>query len=140
MSFFSTFGDKILELANNFTKGIFNIIDQLVPDKDLNTKLKYEIESKAMEFDNNFKLKLLENEVNIGSAFYRSWRPILMYIVCFIIFTYATWNNIVYPFVMMIKEKTIVKIDLDLDLIILIGYITGNYIIARTVEKIKAGK
>ncbi len=138
MSIFSDFRDKILDLASNFTKGLFNIIDQLVHDKDLNTKLKYEIETKAMEFDNNFKMKLLENEVNVGSAFYRSWRPLLMYIVCFIMFTYGIWNNIVYPFAMMIKQRTLIKIDLDLDLIILIGYITGNYIISRTVEKIKA--
>ena len=132
--------DQILEAGKTFLSPIFNIIDQLISDKDLNAKLKFELESKWNEYQNAQKIKILQNEVDIDSAFYRNWRPLSGYVVCAIVGLYGIWNYLFFPIFTMIKTGTVVQLTMDLDFIALLGSISGLYTIARTVEKTKSKK
>jgi len=95
-----------------------DIIDKAVPDKDLATKLKADIESQALSMDHTEVTQLVEEqssiiraEINSPSWLAANWRPILMLTIVAIIAN----NYIVYPYLSMFTDKaTVLELPADL--------------------------
>ena len=78
-------------------KILFNTIEKSVPDKDLQAKLKADLQTQLLQ-SNTQELqaaaKIIEAEAKAG-WFASSWRPLLMYVLIFIL----VWNYIFGPIV-----------------------------------------
>jgi hypothetical protein len=115
-----------------------DIIDKAVPDKDLATKLKADIESQALSMDHTEVTQLVEEqssiiraEINSPSWLAANWRPILMLTIVAIIAN----NYIVYPYLSMFTDKaTVLELPADLYDLMKIG--VGGYTVGRSLEKI----
>ena len=71
------------------------IVDKIVPDKDLQVKIKAEIASADFSLiskEIDAQVQSLAAEL-AGSALQRSWRPILMYLIMF----FLVWIIIIVP-------------------------------------------
>ena len=76
-------------------KILFNTIEKAVPDKDLQEKLKAELQTQLLQ-SHTQELKaaasIIEAEAKAG-WFASSWRPLLMYVLIFIL----VWNYVIGP-------------------------------------------
>ncbi len=119
----------------------FGIIDQLVPDKDLNTKLKSQIQMAVMTMNHSEFIEVLKAKTSIiiseaksGSWLARSWRPMIMCLFGVIIFN----NYVFYPYLsLFFEEAPVMEIPDDMWSLLKIGL--GGYVVGRSAEKILPG-
>ena len=127
-------------LGGIFTK-VIDVVSEVIPDKDLQLKIKTELREKITEAD----FSLLEKEITAqaqalaielaGSKIQRSWRPHLMYLIMF----FLIWLVVIVPILGSFGVEVPVKEALDsvpsLMWILLTMGITG-YTGLRSAEKI----
>ena len=78
----------LAEALLGFVQGpVFSIIDKLIPDPDLKAKLKVELQTSQL----NYQDKFTSNQKDVvisetsGSIITRTWRPVLMYVIIFML-------------------------------------------------------
>lgn len=109
-----------------------SIIEKLVPDKDLATKINAEM----VKLLHTEVISLIENRAKVlvaemsGNWLQRSWRPILMLTIVGIVAN----NYLLYPYISLFWPEAPV-IDLPPDLYDLMKIGVGGYVVGRSVEK-----
>lgn len=136
-------GALIKPVAGLFMKGL-DIVDDMVPDKDLAVKLKAALKERILEIANTEFLALLKAQSSIilaeaqgDSWLQRNWRPATMITFVFIIAN----NYILAPYIGLFAGpdyKIILEIPPDMWQLLKIGL--GGYVVGRTTEKIAAGE
>ena len=114
-------------------KILFNTIEKSVPDKDLQEKLKAQLQTQLLQ-SNTAELqaaaKIVEAEAKAG-WFSASWRPLLMYVLIFIL----EWNYIIGP-VIKLMIGTVITFELPGDVWTLLQIGLGGYVVGRSGESI----
>ncbi len=114
-------------------KILFNTIEKSVPDKDLQAKLKADLQTQLLQ-SNTAELqaaaKIVEAEAKAG-WFSASWRPLLMYVLIFIL----VWNYIIGPVIKMVLG-TVITFELPGDVWTLLQIGLGGYVVGRSGESI----
>jgi len=114
-------------------KILFNTIDKAVEDKDLNARLKADLQTQLLQ-SNTEELKaaakVIEAEAKAGWFAY-SWRPLLMYVLIFIL----VWNYIFGPIVKFFFGAAI-TIELPGDVWTLLQIGLGGYVVGRSAESV----
>jgi hypothetical protein len=114
-------------------KILFNTIEKSVPDKDLQAKLKTDLQTQLLQ-SNTAELtaaaKIIEAEAKAG-WFASSWRPLLMYVLIFIL----VWNYILGP-VLLFFFKASITITLPGDVWTLLQIGLGGYVVGRSAESV----
>ncbi len=110
-------------------KILFSTIEKSVPDKDLQAKLKSDLQTQLLQ-SNTAELqaaaKIVEAEAKAG-WFASSWRPLLMYVLIFIL----VWNYILGP-VLLFFFKASITITLPGDVWTLLQIGLGGYVVGRS--------
>jgi len=127
-------------IAGLFTKAL-DVVDKLVPDKDLAAKLKTELQTRFAEISHNELITLLESRTKIilaeaqgKSWLQRNWRPLLMAEFGVIILN----NYILNPWIsVMFNVDVMLDIPPDMWSLLKLG-LTG-YVIGRSAEKLADG-
>jgi len=111
-------------------KILFSTIEKAVPDKDLQAKLKADLQTQLLQ-SNTQELqaaaKIIEAEAKAG-WFASSWRPLLMYVLIFIL----VWNYILGP-VIRLMLGTVITFELPGDVWTLLQIGLG-WICSRTIR------
>lgn len=114
-------------------KILFSTIEKSVPDKDLQAKLKADLQTQLLQ-SNTQELqaaaKIIEAEAKAG-WFASSWRPLLMYVLIFIL----VWNYILGP-VIKIFTGTVISFELPGDVWGLLQIGLGGYVVGRSAESV----
>ena len=114
-------------------KILFNTIEKSVPDKDLQEKLKSQFQTQLLQ-SNTQELqaaaKIIEAEAKAG-WFASSWRPLLMYVLIFIL----VWNYILGP-VVKIFTGAVISFELPGDVWGLLQIGLGGYVVGRSAESV----
>ncbi len=114
-------------------KILFNTIEKSVPDKDLQEKLKAQLQNQLLQ-SNTAELqaaaKIVEAEAKAG-WFSASWRPLLMYVLIFILI----WNYVLGP-VILFFFKASITITLPGDVWTLLQIGLGGYVVGRSAESV----
>ena len=114
-------------------KILFNTIEKSVPDKDLQEKLKAQLQTQLLQ-SNTQELqaaaKIIEAEAKAG-WFASSWRPLLMYVLIFIL----VWNYILGP-VIKIFTGAVISFELPGDVWGLLQIGLGGYVVGRSAESV----
>ncbi len=114
-------------------KILFNTIDKAVPDKDLQEKLKAQLQTQLLQ-SNTQELqaaaKIIEAEAKAG-WFASSWRPLLMYVLIFIL----VWNYVIGP-VIKVFTGAVISFELPGDVWTLLNVGLGGYVIGRSAESV----
>ncbi len=114
-------------------KILFNTIEKSVPDKDLQEKLKSQLQTQLLQ-SNTAELqaaaKIVEAEAKAG-WFSASWRPLLMYVLIFILI----WNYVLGP-VILFFFKASITITLPGDVWTLLQIGLGGYVVGRSAESV----
>jgi hypothetical protein len=114
-------------------KILFNTIDKAVEDKDLNAKLKANLQTQLLQ-SNTEELKaaakIVEAEAKAG-WFASSWRPLLMYVLIFVL----VFNYIFAPIIKMITGA-VIGFELPGDVWTLLQIGLGGYVVGRSGESI----
>ena len=114
-------------------KILFNTIEKAVPDKDLQAKLKADLQSQLLQ-SHTEELKAAASiiEAEAKSGWYVSgWRPTLMYVLIFIL----VWNYIIGP-ISLILFKAQITFTLPGDVWTLLTVGLGGYTLGRSGESI----
>ena len=114
-----------------------SVVDQLVEDKDLATKLKTEIKLASMNIKHDeFKTEIeqagsiIKAEAQSSSWLAANWRPMLMCLFGMIILN----NYIVYPYLSLFFEQApMLEIPKEMWSLLKIG--VGGYVAGRSAEK-----
>ena len=120
-------------IAGPVVKGLFNIIDQTVEDKDQAAKIKASIASQQNELiqtELKGAIEIILAEAK-GNWLQRSWRPLLMLSVMAIVVN----NYILFPYLSMWTTKVVV-LELPGGLWALLTTGVGGYVVGRSGEKI----
>ena len=120
-------------VAGPVVKGLFNIIDQTVEDKDQAARIKANIASQQNELiQTEWKgaIDIILAEAK-GNWLQKSWRPLLMMAVMAIVVN----NYILFPYLSMWTEKVVV-LELPGGLWTLLTTGVGGYVVGRSGEKI----
>ena len=114
-------------------KILFSTIEKSVPDKDLQEKLKAQLQTQLLQ-SNTQELqaaaKIIEAEAKAG-WFASSWRPLLMYVLIFIL----VWNYILGP-VVKIFTGAVISFELPGDVWGLLQIGLGGYVVGRSAESV----
>ncbi len=114
-------------------KILFNTIEKSVPDKDLQAKLKAELQTQLLQ-SNTQELqaaaRIVEAEAKAG-WFASSWRPLLMYVLIFILI----WNYVLGP-VLLFLFKDSITITLPGDFLKILQIGLGGYVVGRSAESV----
>ena len=114
-------------------KILFNTIDKAVPDKDLQEKLKAQLQTQLLQ-SNTQELqaaaKIIEAEAKAG-WFAASWRPLLMYVLIFIL----VWNYVIGP-VIKVFTGAVISFELPGDVWTLLNVGLGGYVVGRSAESV----
>ena len=114
-------------------KILFSTIEKSVPDKDLQEKLKAQLQTQLLQ-SNTAELKaaakIVEDEAKAG-WFAASWRPLLMYVLIFIL----VWNYVLGP-VILFFFKASITIQLPGDVWTLLQIGLGGYVVGRSAESV----
>ena len=123
----------MLNAVAPLAKILFNTIDKAVPDKDLQEKLKAQLQTQLLQ-SNTQELqaaaKIVEAEAKAG-WFAASWRPLLMYVLIFIL----VWNYVLGP-VILFFFKASITIQLPGDVWTLLQIGLGGYVVGRSAESV----
>ncbi len=124
---------QMLGAVAPLAKILFNTIDKAVPDKDLQEKLKAQLQTQLLQ-SNTQELqaaaKIIEAEAKAG-WFAASWRPLLMYVLIFIL----VWNYVLGP-VILFFFKASITIQLPGDVWTLLQIGLGGYVVGRSAESV----
>ena len=117
----------IWNLIGSISGKVFNIVDNVVEDKDEANRLKFEIqrqliENKSSELEAAAKIVLAEAQ---GGWLQRNWRPLLM--VTFAGLVVAHWFGFTAPDIPESVQNSLLNI-------VMIGI--GGYVVGRSGEKI----
>jgi hypothetical protein len=114
-------------------KILFSTIEKSVPDKDLQEKLKAQLNEQLLKSSTE-ELKaaaaIVEAEAKAG-WFAASWRPLLMYVLIFVL----VFNYIFAPIIKMITGL-VVGFELPGDVWTLLQIGLGGYVVGRSGESI----
>ena len=112
---------------------VFDVVDKSIADKDLAAKLKAELNTQLLQSGTE-ELKaasrVIEAEAKAG-WFTSSWRPLLMYVLIFMLI----WNYIFGPIVKFFFGAAI-TIDLPGDVWTLLQIGLGGYVVGRSAESV----
>lgn len=126
-------------IGNLFTK-MLDIVAEVVPDKDLQLKIKTQLSEKIAAADFSLLEKEMASQVQTlaaeltGSKIQRSWRPHLMYLIMFFLF----WLVIIVPVLGAFGHVVPVKEALDsvpVQMWTLLTIGVGGYVGLRSGEK-----
>jgi hypothetical protein len=124
---------QMLGAVAPLAKILFNTIDKAVPDKDLQEKLKAQLQTQLLQ-SNTQELqaaaKIIEAEAKAG-WFASSWRPLLMYVLIFIL----VWNYVIGP-VIKVFTGAVISFELPGDVWTLLNVGLGGYVIGRSAESV----
>jgi hypothetical protein len=124
---------QMLGAVAPLAKILFNTIEKSVPDKDLQEKLKAQLQTQLLQ-SNTAELqaaaKIIEAEAKAG-WFASSWRPLLMYVLIFIL----VWNYILGP-VVKIFTGAVISFELPGDVWGLLQIGLGGYVVGRSAESV----
>ena len=114
-------------------KILFSTIEKAIPDKDLQERLKSQLNQQLLQSSTE-ELKaaasIVEAEAKAG-WFTASWRPLLMYVLIFIL----VWNYILGP-VILFFFKASITITLPGDVWTLLQIGLGGYVVGRSAESV----
>lgn len=126
-----------IPIVGDILKGVLDIVDEAVEDKDQANKLKADL---SLAFQNadleKFKsriesqTKVIVAEAQGQSWLQRNWRPILMLSIVAIVVN----NYILFPYLSLFTDKVVV-LDLPDKLFQLMTVGVGGYVVGRTIEK-----
>ena len=114
-------------------KILFSTIEKAVPDKDLQEKLKAQLNQQLLQSSTQelqAAAKIVEAEAKAG-WFSASWRPLLMYVLIFIL----VWNYVLGP-VILFFFKASITIQLPGDVWTLLQIGLGGYVVGRSAESV----
>jgi len=124
---------QMLGAVAPLAKILFNTIEKSVPDKDLQEKLKAQLQTQLLQ-SNTAELqaaaKIVEAEAKAG-WFASSWRPLLMYVLIFIL----VWNYILGP-VIKVFTGAVISFELPGDVWTLLNVGLGGYVVGRSAESV----
>jgi hypothetical protein len=124
---------QMLGAVAPLAKILFSTIEKSVPDKDLQEKLKSQLQTQLLQ-SNTAELqaaaKIIEAEAKAG-WFASSWRPLLMYVLIFIL----VWNYILGP-VVKIFTGAVISFELPGDVWGLLQIGLGGYVVGRSAESV----
>jgi hypothetical protein len=92
----------VLNAVAPLAKILFSTIEKSVPDKDLQEKLKAQLQTQLMQSHTQeltAAAKIIEAEAKAG-WFASSWRPLLMYVLIFILI----WNYVLGPVILFFSK------------------------------------
>ena len=114
-------------------KILFSTIDKAVPDKDLQEKLKAQLQTQLLQSHTQeltAAAKIIEAEAKAG-WFASSWRPLLMYVLIFIL----VWNYVIGP-VIKVFTGAVISFELPGDVWTLLNVGLGGYVVGRSAESV----
>ena len=114
-------------------KILFSTIEKAVPDKDLQAKLKDDLQTQLLQSHTEelqAASRVIEAEAKAG-WFSASWRPLLMYVLIFIL----VWNYILGPVIKFFFHAAI-TIELPGDVWTLLQIGLGGYVVGRSAESV----
>ena len=114
-------------------KVLFSTIEKAVPDKDLQEKLKAQLQTQLLQSHTQeltAAAKIIEAEAKAG-WFASSWRPLLMYVLIFIL----VWNYVIGP-VIKIFTGAVISFELPGDVWSLLQIGLGGYVLGRSAESV----
>ena len=123
----------ILQAVAPLAKILFNTVDKAVADKDLAAKLKADLQTQMLQSHTQeltAAAKIIEAEAKAG-WFASSWRPLLMYVLIFIL----VWNYVLGP-VILFFFKASITIQLPGDVWTLLQIGLGGYVVGRSAESV----
>jgi hypothetical protein len=124
---------QMLGAVAPLAKILFNTIEKSVPDKDLQEKLKAQLQTQLLQ-SNTAELqaaaKIVEAEAKAG-WFSASWRPLLMYVLIFILI----WNYVLGP-VILFFFKASITITLTRRRMDILQIGLGGYVVGRSAESV----
>jgi len=123
----------IIQAVAPLAKILFNTVDKAVADKDLAAKLKADLQTQMLQSHTQeltAAAKIIEAEAKAG-WFASSWRPLLMYVLIFILI----WNYVLGPVVMFFFKASI-TITLPGDVWTLLQIGLGGYVVGRSAESV----
>jgi len=123
----------IIQAVAPLVKILFNTIDRAVADKDHAAKLKADLQTQMLQSHTQelqAAAKIIEAEAK-SNWFAASWRPLLMYVLIFIL----VWNYIFGPIVQFFFGAAI-TIDLPGDVWTLLQIGLGGYVVGRSAESV----
>ena len=112
---------------------VFKTIEKSIPDKDLQEKLKADLNMQLLTSGTEelkASARIVEAEAKAG-LFASSWRPLLMYVMIFILII----NYIIAPMVKAVFGVSI-GFDLPTDVFTLLQIGLGGYVVGRSGESI----
>jgi len=124
---------QMLGAVAPLAKILFSTIEKSVPDKDLQEKLKAQLQTQLLQ-SNTAELqaaaKIVEAEAKSG-WFASSWRPLLMYVLIFIL----VWNYVIGPVIKMFTGA-VISFELPGDVWSLLQIGLGGYVVGRSAESV----
>ena len=123
----------VLNAVAPLAKILFSTIEKSVPDKDLQEKLKAQLQTQLMQSHTQeltAAAKIIEAEAKAG-WFASSWRPLLMYVLIFIL----VWNYVIGP-VIKVFTGAIISFELPGDVWTLLNVGLGGYVVGRSAESV----
>ena len=133
---------SFLPIIGKFVDKGLDVIDKLIPDKDLATKIKAEVRKSIMDDNHDEFMAALKGQVSIiiaeasGGWLQRNWRPLIMAMFGTIIFN----NYIFAPYIgMFMGEEYKMMLEIPPDMWSLLKLGISGYVVGRSVEKIAAG-
>ena len=114
-------------------KVLFSTIEKAVPDKDLQEKLKAQLQTQLLQSHTQeltAAAKIIEAEAKAG-WFASSWRPLLMYVLIFIL----VWNYVIGP-VIKVFTGAVISFELPGDVWSLLQIGLGGYVLGRSAESV----
>ena len=124
---------QLLGAVAPLAKILFSTIEKAVPDKDLAAKLKAELQTQLLQSHTQeltAAAKIIEAEAKAG-WFASSWRPLLMYVLIFIL----VWNYVIGP-VIKIFTGAVISFELPGDVWTLLNVGLGGYVVGRSAESV----
>ena len=123
----------VLQAVAPLAKILFNTVDKAVADKDLAAKLKNDLQTQMLQSHTQeltAAARVIEAEAKAG-WFASSWRPLLMYVLIFIL----VWNYVLGP-VILFFFKASITITLPGDVWTLLQIGLGGYVVGRSAESV----
>ena len=123
----------VIQAIAPLAKILFNTVDKAVADKDLAAKLKADLQTQMLQSHTQelqAAAKIVEAEAKAG-WFSASWRPLLMYVLIFILI----WNYVLGP-VILFFFKASITITLPGDVWTLLQIGLGGYVVGRSAESV----
>ncbi len=130
----------IAPVAGVFGKAL-DIIDDMVPDKDLAAKLKAGLKMRFREIASGEFVTLVKARTSIimaeakGGWLQRNWRPMLMVLFGIIIAN----NFLIHPYIALFWPGKSIALTIPPDMWALLKLGIGGYIVGRSVEKVSNG-